>query len=145
MSFMQMSLCSNVTQDSTISALPKNLASGSGTMVSHFPHHPKVKGSSPATAAWHPEGVNGNKALSPSYLKKVEHYQLLIYKRTSCLKQIKFITEDTKVKHTNITAIYIKYFMRNYLQTILKCQIAKLGFVRSMIHENEGWSVKVWK
>jgi hypothetical protein len=28
------------------------------------------------------------------------------YNRTYCLKEIKFITEDTKVKSTNITTIY---------------------------------------
>ncbi len=28
------------------------------------------------------------------------------YNRTSCFKLIKFVTENTKVKHTNITTIY---------------------------------------
>jgi hypothetical protein len=28
------------------------------------------------------------------------------YKRTSCLDEIKYTTEDTKVKHTNIATIY---------------------------------------
>ncbi len=43
----------------------------------------------------------------------------------------KFITDDTNVKLTNIAAIYNQYLIRNYLQKILKCQAAKLGFVRS--------------
>ncbi len=29
-----------------------------------------------------------------------------IFIRTSCFEKIKFVTEDTKVKHTNITTIY---------------------------------------
>ncbi len=33
-----------------------------------------------------------------------------LYYKTGCFKQNKFITEDTKVKHSNITTIYRVFF-----------------------------------
>ncbi len=49
-----------------------------------------------------------------------------------------FITEDTNVKHTNNMTIYKQYLIRNYFKKLLKSQVVKVGFVGSMIFENEG-------
>jgi hypothetical protein len=39
-------------------------------------------------------------------LQFVKTFLELKNNKTSCFKQIDFITEDTKIKHTNITTIY---------------------------------------
>ncbi len=49
-----------------------------------------------------------------------------------------FTTEDTNVKQTNNTTIYNQYLIRNYFKKLLKTQGVKVGFVGSMIFENEG-------
>jgi hypothetical protein len=40
---------------------------------------------------------------------RVQKHIVKSYDRTSCLEWIKFITEDTNVKHTNITTIHNEY------------------------------------
>ncbi len=49
------------------------------------------------------------------------------YNRTSSLKLIKLITEDTKVKHTIIKTIYRHNYNRKYLRKLLKFQAGILG------------------
>jgi hypothetical protein len=44
----------------------------------------------------------------------------------SSLEQIMFITEDTKVKHKNIT-LFTMIINIKYLQKLLKCQAGSLG------------------
>ncbi len=49
--------------------------------------------------------------------KTKTHSSLLLYNKTSCFKYIKFIFEDTKVKHINITTklkwkVYTKVIIR---------------------------------
>ncbi len=48
--------------------------------------------------------------------------KLNFYNKISCFELIKFITEDTKVEHTNITTIY--------KDNQIKCQVIRLRFDR---------------
>jgi hypothetical protein len=63
---------------------------------------------------------------------------MLLYNITEVASNISsFTTEDTNVTHTNIAIIYNQYLIRPYLENILKCHAAKLGFARSMLYGSE--------
>ncbi len=52
---------------------------------------------------------------------------LVLYDRGKLLGYIKFITEVTKVKHTNVTTIYNDNLNRKDLQKLYKYQAGRLG------------------
>ncbi len=59
---------------------------------------------------------------------------------------MKYITEDTNGKHTNIKTIYNQYLIRNDLQKEIKnAKQRGLGLVGQESTDQEVWSKKVWK
>ncbi len=65
------------------------------------------------------------------------------YNRTNC-SDIKFITEDTKVKHSDITTIYIDKTER-YLQKLWKWQARRLGLTDLVVQLKVEGSASTFK
>jgi hypothetical protein len=80
--------------------------------------------------------LDNNFKVNNNYL----HSGINSFIKKSCFKYIEFITEDTKVKHTNITT---KLNSKLYTKVIKSAKLIGLGSARQSLIKREVWVLKL--